>query len=187
MSDHTTKPTSAKDSQRSVLDPAWEDCLRAGQAEDGEAGSVEAELAVVHLLRHARAAEPLTPQALDQLWSTQLLPQISPRPWWRRSWVWGLVPTLAAAAVLVVITLPKPQPLAEEDAAPAVAARSRPEGTAIAAATSTPTASPAQALARQFAQLEGDARRDLGIDVERGRGVLRTQLLASAHAAGDTP
>jgi hypothetical protein len=44
----------------------------------------------------------------------------------------------------------------------------------------------ASALERQFAQLEGDARRELGGNVDRGRGVLRSQLLAMA-SKGDTP
>jgi len=163
----------------SVLDPAWEDALRAGQTEDGEAGSVDAELAVIHLLRHARAPEPLTPAALDRLWSAEIAPAISPLPWWKRRWLWGALPAFATAALLIVV-------LREgSDDRALVAARTpaaAPDGALVAAATP----SSARALERQFAQLEGDARRDLVGRVDRGRGVMRSQLLAQA-SAGDKP
>lgn len=149
----------------SVLTPDWEDALRAGQAEDGEAGSVDAELAVIHLLRHARAPEALAPADLDRVWREQLAPAISPVPWWRRKWLWGVVPAAATAALLVVVLR------GGDDPAPQVAA-----------ATSK---SPAQALARQFEQLEADARHDLDTRVDEDRGTLRSELLTLAH--GDRP
>lgn len=150
----------------SVLDSAWEDALRTGQTEDGGAGSVEAELAVVHLLRHARAVEPLAPADLDRLWREGVAPVITPVPWWRRRWLWGLAPVAATAALLVVV-------LRGDDPgqAPQMA--------------STTQASPARALALQFTQLEADARRDLDTRVDQGRGTLRAELLRAA--VGGTP
>jgi len=173
--EHTPVPSRPESASESVLDPAWEDALRAGQAEDGEQGSVDAELAIVHLFRHARAVAPLAPLALDRIWRAEIAPQITPVPWWRRRWLWGVVPVAATAALLVVVLRDPSADLSSADAA-----RSP---TLIAAASPAPSS--ASALERQFAQLEGDARRELGGNVERGRGVLRSQLLAMA-SKGDT-
>lgn len=148
----------------SVLDSGWEDELRAGQTEDGGAGSVEAELAVVHLLRHARAIEPLAASDLDRVWSEQIAPTITPVPWWRRRWLWGLAPVAATAALLVVVLR------GDGDSAPQMA---------------TAHKTPAQALASQFQQLEADARRDLDDRVDTDRGTLRAELLKLA--TGGTP
>lgn len=183
MSPRNAEQTPVTSRPESVLDPAWEDALRAGQAEDGGAGSVEAELAVIHLLRHARAPEPLAPDTQGRLWRAEIAPQISPVPWWRRRWLWGVVPVAATAALLVVVLRPGVDEMTGEGeatvaAAPAQAA----EGKLIAAAPS-----PARALADQFDRLEGDARRELGGRVDRGRGVMRAQLLAMATTAGDKP
>lgn len=158
-----------------VLDPKWEDELRRGQEEDGEAGSLDAELAVVHLLRHARAPEPLDDDALSELWSRELAPAIAPVPWYRRRWLWGAVPAVAAAAVvmIVVVSPDRTTNLAVEDRATAA----RPP-TGAAPSTS-------QLLAQQFAQLEPAARGELGDRVDDDRGVLRRDLLALAH--GDKP
>jgi hypothetical protein len=174
--EHTPVPNPESKSVHSgsVLDPAWEDALRAGQAEDGEQGSVDAELAVLHLFRHARAVEPLAPETQDRLWRAQIAPQITPVPWWRRRWLWGVVPVAATAALLVVVL--------RDPSADLTAQATTASPTLIAAAAPTT----ASALERQFAQLEGDARRELGGNVDRGRGVLRSQLLAMA-SKGDTP
>jgi len=171
--EHT--PIPSRPESESFLDPAWEDALRAGQAEDGEQGSVDAELAIVHLFRHARAVEPLAPAALDRIWRAEIAPQITPVPWWRRRWLWGVVPVAATAALLVVVL---------RDPAADISADAARSPTLIAAASPAPSS--ASALERQFAQLEGDARRELGGNVDRGRGVLRSQLLAMA-SKGDTP
>ncbi len=176
MSPRNAEHTPVPSRPESVLDPGWEDALRAGQAEDGGVGSVDAELAVLHLFRHARAVEPLAPEALDQLWRTEIAPQITPVPWWRRRWLWGVVPVAATAALLVVVLR---DPAHDTSASAADTATS----TALIAAAAPSSAS---ALERQFAQLEGDARRELGGSVDRGRGLLRSQLLASA-SKGDAP
>lgn len=146
----------------SVLDPGWEDALRAGQSEDGGAGSVDAELAVIHLLRHARAPEAPAPADLDRVWTEQISPAITPAPWYRRKWLWGLVPAAATAALLVIVLRDDP------DTAPQMAA-----------------VSPGRALEQQFAQLEQGARRDLDVRVDQDRGTMRAELLSLA--AGGTP
>lgn len=177
MSPRNAEQTSSKPRTDSVLDPAWEDALRAGQAEDGGAGSVEDELAVIHLLRHARAPEPLDPAALDRLWRAEIAPAISPVAWWRRRWLWGLAPLAATAALLIVV-------LRGDDGETTHVAHSTTQaaGEGLLIADAAPSA---RALELQFAQLEDDARRDLDGDVDRGRGVMRSQLLATAN--GDEP
>lgn len=167
----SSKPDNDRTAARGVLDPAWEDELRRGQEAEGEAGSIEAELGIVHLLRHARAPEALTAADLDKLWASELAPALTPTPWWRRRWLWGAVPAVATAAVVMVI-------VRSPDTAPAPeAAATAPQ---LAAGPST-----SQILAQQFAQLEADARRDLDDRVDDDRGVLRHDLLAMS--LGDKP
>ena len=101
MTDPSNKSSAAA---RGVLDPAWEDELRSGQEAEGEAGSVDAELAFVHLLRHARAPEAIEPAQLDAIWADVDL-AITPEPWWRKAWVWWTAPAVAAAAVAFVVVV----------------------------------------------------------------------------------
>ncbi|MDC0718465.1 hypothetical protein [Nannocystis bainbridge] len=177
------KPEIDRAAARGVLDPAWEDELRRGQEAEGETGSIEPELAMLRLLRHARAPEALTAGELDKLWSGELAPALTPTPWWRRRWLWGAVPAVATAAVvMVVIRGPEPQPQASVTAA---AAPMEPGLLQPATATATAGPSTAQLLAQQFAQLEHDARRDLDDRVDDDRGLLRQDLLAMS--LGDKP
>jgi len=99
-----TRPPSASP-PRQVLDPAWEDELRAGQAQEGESGGLEGELAVLHLLRHMRDPEPLSAAAMAEVWGA-IAPVVAPKRWWQRVWVLAGVPALAGAAALLVALLP---------------------------------------------------------------------------------
>ena len=96
-------------------DGSWEDALRAGAEAEGEAGSVEAELAVIHLLRHARAPEGLSDARLEAVLRAVddaigvAERESAPKPLWKRwswSWLGGTALAAAAAAVALIVLLP---------------------------------------------------------------------------------
>ena len=152
-----------------VLDPTWESILRAGQEADGGAGSVDAELGVVHLLRHARRPEALGDEGLASVWGEleSELDRERPVPWWRRGWVIfaGTLTTAAAAAAILVVVWPGPH-----------------EGGAVGDPLVARAESPAAALERQFGLLAPGARAELGRTVDASRTTLRGELLGPIAA-----
>ena len=153
-------PSDPNKPPRGVVDPDWEAELRRGQAADGGQGSVDAELAMIHLLRHARAPEQLDDATLDGVWS-DVHDEIRPRAWWRRPLVlWG-GPALAAAAALVVVLAPP---------------RQDPDADLVADGA----AGMGVVLQAQFETLEPAARARVARAVDGSRGRLRGELLARA-------
>ncbi|MGH1346893.1 MAG: hypothetical protein ACRBN8_35320 [Nannocystales bacterium] len=161
---------------KGVLDPHWEDALRAGQESEGERGSVEAELAVVHLFRHAAGPETLEPDAAQAVWSEmaeQLEAESGFTPWWRRMFDWrvgvGVAVAAAAAAVVVISTGPGPVPQGEPGSVAQLGAGGA-DGMSV-------------TLQAQFDMLAPQARAEIGGAVDNGRGALREDLLASLKPA----
>lgn len=151
-----------------VLDPDWEVALRAGQEEDGNAGSVEDELAIVHLFRHAASPESLGDAAFERIWA-DVEAEIAPAPWWKKLIGWrvaGPALAVAAAAVVVVIVWPREQ---MPEPKPDTVASADPE-----------SESTADLLAAQFEILAPAARDGIAETVDDGRGALRNDLIALA-------
>ncbi len=152
-----------------MTDPAWEDELRAGMAEDGGAGSVEPELAMLRLMLHARAPAELSAAREDAIWGA-IDGAIAPVPWWKRSaWIWG-APIAAAAAAVLVVVLVRPGPSTTD--APEIATA---ESKGMAAQ-----------LENQFAMLAPSARANVARKVDASRGDMRGQLIAMAQTQGGT-
>lgn len=177
MSADDTPATEAR--RGAVLDPQWEVALRAGQAAEGEQGSVEDELAIIHLLRHARAPQPLDDAALDRVFGE--IDQASRpvaggwRAWLRQPWLLGGAVAAAAAAVLVVVW-------PDESATPG-------GGGGGQVAVRDPDPDPvepggmAATIEAQFAMLEPGARAEVARSIDAGRSSLRGELVASAIRA----
>ena len=168
--------------RRAVLDPQWEVALRDGQEAEGEQGSVEDELAIVHLLRHARAPQALDDAALDRLWG-ELDSALDEQPeaasgwraWLRRPWlVLGTAGVATAAAAVLVMVWAGPT----DDG---------PTRTETIAQVEPPSEADPSGLAEtieaQFAVLEPGARAAVDRTVDEGRAGLRSELVASALRA----
>ncbi|MCB9700403.1 MAG: hypothetical protein H6711_00770 [Myxococcales bacterium] len=143
MSDQPHDRKARKDAPRQVLDPAWEDELRAGQEQEGEAGSVDAELAVLHLLRHVREPEAIAAPDLDALWRS-IEPAITPLRWYQRAWFfWGASAVVGATAVLLVLRTPGGGLVDHEESAPsqrvAASSEAAPAGERVALGERAPT------------------------------------------------
>jgi hypothetical protein len=176
--------TPATEARRgAVLDPQWEVALRAGQAAEGEQGSVEDELAVLHLLRHARAPQPLDDAAFDRIHEQMVeLGELRPaaasgwRAWLRQPWVLGGGAALAAAAVVLVVVVSGPEPTPDPGHGGQLAQRDpiagEPDSLGMAAT-----------IEAQFAMLEPGARAEVERSIDQGRSSLRGELVASAIAA----
>lgn len=178
--------TPATEARRgAVLDPQWEVALRSGQEAEGEQGSVEDELAILHLLRHARAPQPLDDAAFDRIHG-QLAEMGDARPaaasgwraWLRQPWLLGGGAALAAAAVVLVVVVSGPEPkpdhggqLAQRD--PVAGERGDAQGSGDMAAI----------IEAQFAMLEPGARAEVERSIEEGRSSLRGELVAAAIAS----
>ncbi len=183
---------------RGVVDPIWEEELRAGQEGDTEAaaarGSVERELAALHLLRHVREPEELSPERYDALW-TAIAQEALPTPWWRRRFWAFAVPLVTAAAVVAVLVVRPgggavssgPDGLASGQSGSATGRRSfEPVASADGpqsqreAAAARPRSPQAEALELQFAALEPEFRGQLRRGVDQQRHATRGKLVADA-------
>lgn len=155
---------------RGVLSPHWEDALRAGQEAEGGAGSVEAELAIVHLLRHAAGPETLSPEQLDAGWN-EVADEIAPEPWWRKAWVrWaGTAAVAVAAAAVIVVVWPVTQGGGDDLDGPLAVVGGQ-----------------AATLEAQFEILAPEAQAKIDQEVDGQRGALRSELIAMAAASGKT-
>ena len=174
MSADDTPATEAR--RGAVLDPQWEVALRAGQAAEGEQGSVEDELAIIHLLRHARAPQPLDDAALDRVFG-EIDHASRPvgggwRAWLRQPWLLGGAVAAAAAAVLVVVW-PGEGPTPNRGGGQV----------AVRDPDSVDPGGMAATIEAQFAMLEPGARAEVARSIDAGRSSLRGELVASAIAA----
>jgi hypothetical protein len=158
-----------REARHHVLDPAWEDELRRGQAAADERGSVDAELGIVHLLRHSVADEPVSEARLREVWR-RIDVEVGGSPASpRRLWAWLALPALALSGVALALQVGRSGP----PAAPPESAKVERRG---------------EDVERQFALLEAAARGALSRRIDDERMALRRRLLAEAtSAAGGAP
>lgn len=173
-----------------VVDPRWEEELLAGQQADGESGGLDADLAMIHLLRHAREPEGLSDAAFESIWS-EVRAEVAPAPWWKRRWWTWAVPALAGAAVLAVVIIPPGDngAVAERDATPQQQTEGKApnreqageqgEGPVQIASRSAQ----AELIEQQFAALAADGRAEVAGSVDQGRGRVRSALVDGAKEA----
>lgn len=173
-----------------VVDPRWEDELVAGQLAEGESGGLDADLAMIHLLRHAREPESLSETALEGIWS-DVRAEVAPAPWWKRKWWIAAVPAFAgAAALLVVIVSPgDDETLAQIDSVEETGGGTDPsteppgpntkEGPVRIASRSAQ----AELIEKQFAALAADGRAEVAGSVDQGRNRVRSALVEGAKEA----
>lgn len=158
-----------------VTDPVWEQELRAGMDAEGDAGSVEPELAVARLLRHAHAPAELSDARETAIWReiAGRLDEAAPVrvSWWRRlsqPWIVAPAAAMAAAAVLFLVTRPPTSGPGGADRAPRTA--------------SADAGELAAQLEGQFAVLAPGARAAVAERVDDSRSDVRSSLLAKAAA-----
>lgn len=159
-------PDTHADARGAVTSPEWEDELRAGMEAEGEAGSVEPELAVLRMLLHARKPAELAAAREDAIWSA-IDGAITPVPWWKRLPIIWIAPAAAAAAAVLVVVLVQPKPQPSTDA-PTIATTDR--------------KAMAEQLEGQFELLAPNARANVARKVDASRSNMRGQLIAMAQA-----
>jgi hypothetical protein len=191
----------------SVLDPEWEDALIHGQEEAGEHGDLDADLAMLHLMRHSREPEALSGAQLDEIWSA-VEAEVAPLPWWRRRLMWWATPVAVSAAVAIVaiVVIIPSDPGSQLDGAVALqSAESAPEAKdAVAVADEAESRSNARPEARrakaaapgkssrtgtpkileeQFAMLAPRGHASVDASIEGSRHQIRTALIGTAKRA----
>ena len=97
--------TDPRPPHRGVFDDAWEQELAAGQDAAGGHGDLDADLAMVHLLRHARAPEVLGEDALEEvLGQVQAAHKGGATRWWRHRMIrWVALPACASLTIALFI------------------------------------------------------------------------------------
>lgn len=182
--DHETAP--------GVVDPRWEEELLAGQQAEGESGGLDADLAMIHLLRHAREPDPLSEAAFESIWS-EVRAEVVPAPWWKRRWWTWAVPALAGAAVLAIVIVPPGDggAVAQRETAPQADGEGSIAGNEEAGAGEgsegpvriASRSAQAELIEQQFAALAADGRAEVAGSVDQGRGRVRSALVDGAKEA----
>lgn len=179
---------SPPDTAPDALDGVWEEDLRRGQAAEGERGSVEDELAVVRLVRHAVAPADLDPAVADRVLA-EVERAVRPR---RRFLRWPVaVGGLLAGAAAVALWVRAADRSVPAEAAPAqMAERAQsPEAASVAAPAAEPGEGGAKSgtprvLEAYFARLEPLERARIARQVASARRGMIEDLLGGLGAQG---